>query len=81
MTKAEAIKELMRCVDICPTTPLAEACRMAVEALRDDGEKPDCVNCRHADRMPSVYPCSQCVTGFAAPSNWEPKEVDNGQMD
>lgn len=81
MTKQEAISELTRAAEICPTTPLAEACRMAVEALRGDGEKPDCGNCRHADRMPSVYPCSQCVTGFAAPSNWEPKEVDNGQTD
>ena len=76
MTKQEAISELTRCAEICPTTPLAEACRMAVEALRDDGEKPGCGNCRYADRMPSVYPCSQCVTGFAVPSNWEPKEVD-----
>jgi len=81
MTKQEAISELTRAAELGPKTRLAEACRMAVEALRDDGEKPDCVNCRHADRMPSVYPCSQCVTGFAAPSNWEPKEVDNGQMD
>ena len=81
MTKKQAIEELTRAAKICPTTPLAEACRMAVEALRDDGEKPDCGNCRHSDRMPSVYPCSQCVTGFAAPSNWEPKEVDNGQND
>lgn len=81
MTKVKAIEELKRCVELCPTTPLAEACRMAVEALRGDGEKPDCGNCRHADRMPSVYPCSQCVTGFAAPSNWEPKEVDNGKID
>ena len=79
MTKEQAIEELTRCAEICPTTPLAEACRMAVEALRGDSEKPDCGNCRHADRMPSVYPCSQCVTGFAAPSNWEPKEVDNGK--
>ena len=78
MTKKEAISELTRCAEICPSTSLAEACRMAVDALRGDGEKPDCVNCRHADRMPSVYPCSQCVTGFAAPSKWEPKEVDNG---
>ena len=74
MTKEQAIEELTRAAELCPTTPLAEACRMAVEALRCDGEKPDCGNCRHADRMPSVYPCSQCVTGFAAPSNWEPKE-------
>ena len=74
MTKEQAIAELTRCAEICPTTPLAEACRMAVDALRGDGEKPDCGNCRHADRMPSVYPCSQCVTGFAAPSKWEPKE-------
>ena len=77
MTKEQAIEELTRAAEICPTTPLAEACLMAVEALRGDGEKPDCGNCRYADRMPSVYPCSQCVTGFSAPSNWEPKEVDN----
>ena len=81
MTKHEAINELTRCAELCPTTPLAEACRMAVDALRGDGEKPDCGNCRHADRMPSVFPCSQCVTGFAAPSNWEPKGVDNGKAD
>ena len=30
MTKAEAIKELTRAADLCPTTPLAEACRYAV---------------------------------------------------
>ena len=77
MTKEQASEELTRAAEICPTTPLAEACLMAVEALRGDGEKPDCGNCRYADRMPSVYPCSQCVTGFSAPSNWEPKEVDN----
>ena len=81
MTKEQAIEELTRAAELCPTTPLAEACRMAVEVLRSDGEKPDCGNCRHADRMPSVYPCSQCVTGFAALSNWEPKEVDNGKAD
>ena len=74
MTKQGAMEELKRAADLCPTTPLAEACRIAVEALRCDGEKPGCGNCRHADRMPSVYPCSECVTGFAAPSNWEPKE-------
>ena len=54
MTKQEAINELTRAAELCPTTPLAEACRMAAEALRCDGEKPDCGNCRHADRMPTV---------------------------
>ena len=85
MTKHEAINELTRCAEICPTTPLAEACRMAVEVLGESWESVgrelghDCPSCRHRDRMPSVYPCSQCVTGFSAPSNWEPKEVDNEQ--
>lgn len=77
MTKKQAIAELIRAAELCPTTPLAEACRMAVEALRGDGEKPDCGNCRHADRMPSVYPCSQCEQRYSGvPSKWEPKEVD-----
>ena len=81
MTKAEAIKELTRCAEICPSTSLAEACRMAVKALRDDEEKLNCCNCKYSDRMPSVYPCSQCAPRFAAPSNWESKEVDNGKAD
>ena len=34
MTKQEAISELTRCADICPTTPLAEACRYAVDWMR-----------------------------------------------
>jgi len=83
MTKEQAIAELTRAADLCPTTPLAEACRMAVEVLRSDGEKPDCGNCRHSERMPGVYPCNKCVTGVDSdrPSKWEPKEVDNGQND
>ena len=78
MTKEQAINELTRAAKICPTTPLAEACRMAVEALRCDGEKPDCGNCRHSERMPWVYPCNKCVTGVDSdrPSKWESKEVD-----
>ena len=88
MTKQEAISELIRAADICPTTPLAEACRMAVEALGESWEKVgrelghDCGNCRHADRTPGMYPCSECEEKYSdAPSNWESKEVDNGQMD
>lgn len=75
MTKEQAIAELKRCAELCPTTPLAEACRMAVEALRGDGEKPDCANCRHSERPPKVYPCNNCVTGVVdgRPSKWEPK--------
>ena len=30
MTKQEAISELARAAELCPTTPLAEACRYAV---------------------------------------------------
>lgn len=82
MTKEQAIEELTRCAEICQTTPLAKVCRMAVEALRGDSEKPDCGNCRHADRMPSVYPCSQCEEKYSdTPSKWEPKGVDNGKAD
>ena len=86
MTKEQAIAELTRAAEICPTTPLAEACRMAVDALGESWERvgrelgPDCGNCRHADRMPGVYPCSQCEQRYSGvPSKWEPKEVDNGQ--
>jgi len=69
------MEELKRAAELGPKTRLAEACRMAVEALRDDGEKSDCVNCRHADRMPGMYPCSECEEKYSdATSNWEPKE-------
>jgi hypothetical protein len=85
MTKAEAIKELTRCAEICPTTPLAEACRMAVDALGESWERvgrelvPDCHTCKHRDRMPGMYPCNECEEKYSdAPSKWEPKEVDNG---
>ena len=87
MTKAEAIKELERCAELCPTTPLAEACRMAVEALEERWESVgrelghDCDDCRHADRMPSIYPCSECYVTSGLPTKWEPKEVDNGEAD
>ena len=43
----------------------------------DEDDKPvyDCMTCRHADRMPSVYPCSQChVAHEKPPSEWEKKE-------
>ena len=40
MTYLEAIEELARCADLCPTTPLAKACRIAIEALgpEDNGD-------------------------------------------
>lgn len=76
MTKEQAIKELTRAADLCPTTPLAEACRMAVDAMMDNrGMVHECMTCRHADRMPGVYPCSQCEQRYSdVPSKWEPKE-------
>lgn len=74
MTKEQAIEELTRAAELCPTTPLAEACRMVVDAL-GESLKHDCVNCRNADRMPGVYPCNECEEKYSdAPSNWEPKE-------
>ena len=77
LTNIEAAEELERIAAVCKTTKLSIACMMGANALRlemMEKEKPDCSNCRHSERPPSVYPCSQCVTGFAAPSNWEPKE-------
>ena len=84
LTNIEAAEELERIAAVCKTTKLSIACMMGANALRlemMEKEKPDCANCRHSERPPKVYPCSQCVTGFAAPSNWEPKEVDNGKTD
>ena len=63
-------------------TPLAEACRMGALALRIETLRSDCSTCRYKDRMPRVYPCSECEEKYSdAPSKWEPKVVDNGQMD
>ena len=76
MTKQEAISELTRAAELCPTTPLAEACRMAVNAMMDNrGMVYDCTTCRHADRMPNVYPCIECHVSYREPpSKWEAKE-------
>ena len=81
MTKTEAINELSRAAEIYPTTPLAEACRMAVDALGESWERVgrelghDCMTCRHADRMPGIYPCSECNVAYEKPpSKWEKKE-------
>lgn len=87
LTNIEAAEELERIAAVCKTTKLSIACMMGANALRLEmmektgTVKPDCANCRHSERPPKVYPCSQCMTGFADPSNWEPKEVDNGQTD
>ena len=82
MTKEHAIAELTRAAELCPTTPLAEACRMGALALRIETLRSDCSTCRYKDRMPGVYPCSECEEKYSdAPSKWEPKEVDNGQSD
>ena len=88
MTKQEAINELTRCAEICPTTPLAEACRMAVEVLNlyitvkvTTEPLHDCMTCRHANLMPNIYPCSICVRSQKVYTKWEPKEVDNGKTD
>ena len=75
LNNIDAAEELERIAAVCKTTKLSIACMMGANALRAEMMgKHECSNCRHADRMPSVYPCSQCVTGFSAPSNWEPKE-------
>jgi len=86
ITRLEAANELDRIARVCKTTTLSIACVMGANALRAEmmeQEKHDCANCSHAERPPKVYPCNNCVTGVLAdrPSKWEPKEVDNGQMD
>ena len=81
MTKREAINELTRCAEICQTTPLAEACRMAVDVLGEHWESVekelvhDCPDCKHVMRPLGVYPCSECHVRYKEPpSKWEPKE-------
>ena len=74
MTKEQAIAELTRAAELCPTTPLAEACRLVLTA----GVKDYCYLCKHwktpVRRVGT--PCENCDGGL-----WEPKEVDNGQND
>lgn len=72
MTKAEAINELTRCADICPTTPLAEACQYAV-AMMNGGQ--NCGTCRHSAKTSIEEPCKHCY--FVCGDKWEPKGVDN----
>lgn len=63
MTKEQAIAELIRAAELCPTTKLAEACRMGALALRIETLRSDCSTCRYKDRMPNIYPCSECSGG------------------
>ena len=63
MTKKEAISELTRCADICPTTPLAEACRLVLKA----GVKDECCRCKH-------FEDPTCHVGGCDGGLWEPKE-------
>ena len=74
MTKEQAIEELTRCAEICPSTSLAEACRMAGAMINEDR---DCGNCKYTARTAKDAPCRYC--NFKAGDKWEPKEVDNGQ--
>ena len=54
----------------------------ALLELDGGSEACDCPTCKHRDRMPSVYPCSECEQRYSGvPSKWEPKEVDNGKTD
>ena len=78
MTKQEAINELTRCAEICPTTKLAEACRTLIAWT----EQPhDCGTCKHAALLAHTAPCIGCSYSTGYPDKWEPKEVDNGQTD
>lgn len=79
MTKEQAIEELKRCAELCPTTPLAEACRTLIAWM----EQPhDCGTCRHAAKLSNKEPCASCSYAWdETPSGWEPKEVDNGKTD
>ena len=101
MTKEKAIEILKQCADLCPASPLAEACKVAMECIADyevsylkgltdayntmteriealqekHFPKHDCIDCRNADRAPSIYPCRECTERYSeTPSKWEPKE-------
>jgi len=63
MTKQEAMEELKRAADICPTTPLAEACRYAVAIMCGNA---GCNNCKHGYGEKCRY-CDEL-------QEWEPKE-------
>lgn len=78
MTKEQAIEELKRCAEICPTTPLAEACRIAVGVLEDMaasdfwGEH-GCGDCLYDDLEEYEKPCCDCK--YKAPK-WESKGLN-----
>lgn len=79
MTKAQAIEELTRAAELCPTTPLAEACRTLIALMV---QPHDCGTCRQAAQLSNKEPCASCTYAWdGTPSNWEPKEVDNGKTD
>jgi hypothetical protein len=80
MTNLEAADELERISRVCTTTKLSIAAMMGANLLRQTEQgtgtvKHDCPTCKHRDRMPGMYPCSECEEKYSdAPSNWEPKE-------
>ena len=76
MTKQDAINELTRAAELCPTTPLAEACRMGVALM---SERRNCGTCRYAAKLQNDEPCCNCH--ITCGDKWEPKEVDNGKTD
>lgn len=69
MKKTEAIAELTRAAELCPTTPLAEACRYAVALMSEDR---NCRTCRYAAKLPNGEPCCNCY--ITCGDKWEPKE-------
>ena len=69
MTKQEAINELTRAAELCPTTPLAEACRTLIAWM----EQPHvCGTCKHCESFDEEEPCASC---YDTEDRWEPKEV------
>lgn len=73
MTKEQAITELTRCAEICPTTPLAEACRIAI-GLMSPEPRHECDNCRFRKTGIRNFPCNDCTITWLGLSRWEPKE-------
>lgn len=66
MTNLEAADELERISRVCTTTKLSIAAMMGANLLRaqePDTTAHDCGTCRHKDRMPNIYPCSECSGG------------------
>lgn len=65
MTEEQAIKELTRAVELCSITPFAEACQIAINALKS------CRTCKYHALEMWMEPCNKC---YESAPKWELKE-------